>query len=99
MRDQINSAIHVIVQIDRYADGRRRVAEVAAVASQRRERFRLATLARFEAEPLKADRRVVGSTRHFPLPPTIGRWVELAGERVPDVFLAATAEAPIREAT
>ena len=71
LRDQINSAIHVIVQIDRYADGRRRVAEVAAVASQRREQFRLATLARFEAEPLQADRRVVGTTRHFPLPPGI----------------------------
>ena len=68
LRDQINSAIHVIVQIDRYADGRRRVAEVAAVASQRRETFRLATLARFEAEPLQADRRVVGTTRHYPLP-------------------------------
>jgi pilus assembly protein CpaF len=98
LRDQINSAIHVIVQIDRYADGRRRVAEVAAVASQRRERFRLATLARFEAEPLQADRRVVGRTAHFPLPPAIARWVELAGERVPDAFLAATAESPVREA-
>jgi pilus assembly protein CpaF len=99
LRDQINSAIHVIVQIDRYADGRRRVAEVAAVASQRRERFRLATLARFEAEPLQADRRVKGRTRHFPLPPAIARWVELAGERVPDAFLAATAEPQVREAT
>ena len=98
LRDQINSAIHVIVQIDRYADGRRRVAEVAAVASQRREQFRLATLARFEAEPLQADRRVVGTTRHFPLPPGIERWIELSGERIPDAFAAATAQAPIREA-
>ena len=30
LRDQINSAIHLIVQIDRYADGKRRIAEVAA---------------------------------------------------------------------
>ena len=100
LRDQINSAIHVIVQIDRYADGRRRVAEVAAVASQRRETFRLATLARFEAEPLQADRRVVGTTRHYPLPEAILRWVQLAGERVPDVFLQAEADtlrAPVRE--
>jgi pilus assembly protein CpaF len=98
LRDQINSAIHVIVQIDRYADGRRRVAEVAAVASQRREVFRLATLARFEAEPLQADRRVVGRMRHFPLPPGILRWVELAGEKVPAAFVEAEAEAaPVRE--
>jgi pilus assembly protein CpaF len=99
LRDQINSAIHVIVQIDRFADGRRRVAEVAAVASRRREVFRLATLARFDAEPLQADRSVLGRTRHFPLPPIIHRWVELAGERVPDVYLASEADAPVREVT
>jgi pilus assembly protein CpaF len=99
LRDQINSAIHVIVQIERYADGSRRVAEVAAVASQRREQFRLATLARFEPEPLELGRRVRGRTRHFPLPPAIARWVELAGERVPDAFLAATTASPVREVT
>jgi pilus assembly protein CpaF len=101
LRDQINSAIHVIVQIDRYADGRRRVAEVAAVASQRREPFRLATLARFEAEPLGPDRRVVGRVAHFPLPAAIRRWVDLAGERVPAAFdaEAGTAYAPEREAS
>ena len=34
LRDQINSAIDVIVQVDRYADGGRRVSELAVVASQ-----------------------------------------------------------------
>src|ERR671915_64287 len=56
LRDQINSAIHVIVQIDRFADGGRRISEVAAVASNRREPFRLATVARFETEPIGPDR-------------------------------------------
>ena len=37
LRDQINSAIDVIVQVDRYADGRRRMSELAVVASNRRE--------------------------------------------------------------
>ena len=60
LRDQINNAIDVIVQIDRYADGRRRIAEVAVVASSRRETFRLAPVARFDAEPVGADRRVTG---------------------------------------
>jgi pilus assembly protein CpaF len=69
LRDQINQAIHVIVQIDRGADGRRRVTEVASVASSRREPFRLRTVARFEAEPLTPDRRVVGAMTHFALPP------------------------------
>ena len=34
LRDQINSAIDVIVQVDRFADGGRRVSELAVVASQ-----------------------------------------------------------------
>src|SRR4029079_17749683 len=73
LRDQINSAIHVIVQIDRFADGRRRIAEVAIVASTRRETFRLATVARFDSDPIGPDRRVTGTMRHFPLPAAIDR--------------------------
>jgi pilus assembly protein CpaF len=86
LRDQINNAIHVIVQIDRYADGRRRVAEVAVVASRRREPFRLAPVAWFEADPLGPDRRVAGRVRHACLPEAIARRLELAGERVPPEF-------------
>ena len=64
LRDQINSAIHVIVQIDRYADGARRITEVAVVASSRRETFRLATVARVRDRP---DRP--GPPRHRHVPP------------------------------
>jgi pilus assembly protein CpaF len=86
LRDQINNAIHVIVQLDRYADGRRRVSEVAVVASHRREEFRLASVAAFEAEPLGPDRRVVGRMRHARLPEPIARQLGLAGEPVPPEF-------------
>jgi pilus assembly protein CpaF len=86
LRDQINSAIHVIVQIDRYADGRRRVGEVAVVASHRRETFRLASVASFEADPLGPDRRVVGRVRHARLPEAVARQLQLAGEPVPPEF-------------
>jgi pilus assembly protein CpaF len=86
LRDQINNAIHVIVQIDRFADARRRVAEVAVVASNRREPFKLAPVASFEADPLGPDRRVTGRVRHGRLPDAIARRLELAGERVPPQF-------------
>jgi pilus assembly protein CpaF len=89
------------VQIDRYADGRRRIAEVALVASARRETFRLGTVARFEADPIGADRKVSGRFRHYPLPPTIARRLMLMGHSVPDEFgPEAEAEAtPEREAS
>jgi pilus assembly protein CpaF len=89
LRDQINSAIHVIVQIDRQADGARRISEIAAVASSRREPFRLATVARFDADPIGPDRRVTGTFRHFPLPEGIARHLRLSGEAVPAQFGAA----------
>jgi pilus assembly protein CpaF len=93
LRDQINSAIHVIVQIDRFADGARRIAEIAAVASERREEFRLGTVARFEADPIGPDRRVTGSFRHFPLPAGIAEHLRMQGETIPPAFSVA-AELP-----
>jgi pilus assembly protein CpaF len=89
LRDQINNAIDVIVQIERYADGRRRLAEVAVVASKRRETFRLAPVARFDADPIGPDRRVTGRFVHARLPDPVARRLMLAGEAVPPEFAEA----------
>jgi pilus assembly protein CpaF len=89
LRDQINSAIDVIVQVDRFADGARRVSEVAVVASRRRETFRLASVMAFENEPIGPDRRVRGSHVHRALPPAVERRLMLAGVPVPPEFTAA----------
>jgi pilus assembly protein CpaF len=100
LRDQINSAIDVIVQLARGPDGSRRLVEVAALASRHRETFRLATLADFQQEPLRADRVVRGRFRHFPVPEEIGERLLLAGESVPSAFGVAAPglAAPEREA-
>jgi pilus assembly protein CpaF len=99
LRDQINNAIHAIVQIDRGADGGRRVTEVALVASERRQSFRLGTVARFESDPLGPDRQVTGRMRHFRLPPAIATHLELAAEPAPGEFGASAemAQTPERE--
>ena len=83
LRDQINSAIDVIVQVDRFADGGRRVSEVAVVASHRRETFRLASVLAFENEPIGPDRRVRGRHVHRALPEAVVRRLMLAGVAVP----------------
>ncbi|HEY1514957.1 MAG TPA: CpaF family protein [Solirubrobacteraceae bacterium] len=99
LREYINSAIHVIVQIDRGADGLRRVTEVAVVASKRGEPFQLQTAMRFESDPIGPDREVTGTARHFELPERISTHLMLAGVEVPPAFvLAASASAPSREA-
>jgi pilus assembly protein CpaF len=99
LREYINSAIHVIVQIDRNADGVRRVSEVAVVASKRGEPFRLHSAMRFETDPIGPDREVTGTWHHFELPARIAQHLLLAGVDVPAAFKLATGEAaPTREA-
>jgi pilus assembly protein CpaF len=100
LRDQINSAIDVIVQLARGPDGSRRLVEVTALASRHREIFRLATLADFQQEPLRPDRVVRGRFRHFPVPEAIAQRLFLAGESVPAAFGVAAPgmAAPEREA-
>ena len=86
LRDQINNAIQVVVQIDRYPDGERRVSELAVVESSRREKFRLRNVSRFEADPLGPDRRVTGRVCYAPLPPAIADHVRQADCEIPAVF-------------
>jgi pilus assembly protein CpaF len=101
LRDQVNSAIDVIVQLVRGADGKRRVFEVAAVASERRETFRLATVAMFDADPIGPERVVTGTFRHYPLPEALEHRLMLAGEPVPEEFTVRSdlPRTPEREAS
>jgi pilus assembly protein CpaF len=97
IRDQINSAVDVIVHLARSVDGTRRIVEVATVASRRRETFRLATLAEFHPEPLGPDRVVRGQFEHFPLPRPLAERLVLAGEAVPAAFGVATEAGEVHE--
>ena len=102
LRDQINSAIDVIVQLERSADGRRRIVEVAAVSSRLREDFRLATIMRFDPDPIGADRVVTGTWVHYPLPDVVAERLRVKAEIAPAVYTEEAAdelEAPERAST
>ncbi|MFE2374040.1 CpaF family protein [Streptomyces sp. NPDC059398] len=86
LRDQINSAVDVIVQLTRHADGSRRISEMSLLVSHGRESFRIAPVARFRAEPMNADRVVHGRFEHLPLPRRIAERLYLANEAVPPAF-------------
>jgi pilus assembly protein CpaF len=99
LRDQINSAIDVIVQLERSADGRRRIVEVAAVSSRLREEFRLATIMRFDPDPIGPDRVVTGTWVHYPLPDVVAERLRVRAEVAPAVYTEEAAdelEAPER---
>ncbi|GAA1825296.1 CpaF family protein [Microlunatus capsulatus] len=75
IRDQVNNAIDVVVQLSRHADGTRRITQIAYVVSARREDYRLHTLAEFDP-----------STRQFvrhPAPAKLVRALAAAGEELP----------------
>ncbi|MCI0383866.1 CpaF family protein [Streptomyces sp. CNQ085] len=86
LRDQINSALDVIVQLGRYPDGTRRVSEIAVLDSRGREEYRIATVCRFDPLPVGADGAVRGVFRHLPLPRRVAERLHLKGESVPPAF-------------
>jgi pilus assembly protein CpaF len=94
-----NSAIDVIVQVDRFADGKRRLSEVAVVASHRRETFRLASVMEFASDPVGPDRTVTGRAVHRQLPEAVLRRLFLAGVTVPPEFTGIESDAAAVERT
>jgi pilus assembly protein CpaF len=97
VRDQINSAIDVMIHLGRGVDGSRRIVEIAAVASNRRELFRLQSVLRFMAEPIGVDRVVRGEFVHYPVPKNLANRLFIAGESVPPAFGVGDDESLRRE--
>jgi pilus assembly protein CpaF len=92
LHDQINSAVDVVVQLTRFADGARRVTEIAVLDSHGGEPYRLATVARFDARPMTPDGRVHGAFRYFPLPRRTADRLYMAGQPIPQAFGVAHTE-------
>lgn len=85
LRDQVNSAVDVVVQLSRSADGARRITEVCQVVSRRREEFTLAPIMRWED---------LAETPHFARYALTHQLVERLrsrGERIPLDFEQAPA--------
>ncbi|WP_369233553.1 CpaF family protein [Streptomyces sp. R21] len=91
LKDQINSAVDVVVQLARHADGSRKIAEIALLVSHGREQFRIATVTRFVPRPIGADRVVHGHFEHLPLPRPVAEKLYVAGEPLPQAFGVAEA--------
>ncbi|MEC4017115.1 CpaF family protein [Streptomyces sp. H27-D2] len=92
LRDQINSALDVIVQLTRNADGSRKIGEIAILDSHGREDFRLATVCRFNARPMTADGVVHGEFAYHPLPRRVADRLYMAGQPIPQAYGVATSE-------
>lgn len=82
IRDQINSAIDVIVQLERDSKGVRRVRQIEAVTSERRDGYTTEPIMRYEELP-----QVGQSNFHlFRLPDVISSRIHGRGESIPGSF-------------
>jgi len=82
IRDQVNGAIDVIVQLNRTHDGTRRVTEICYVMSRRKEEFALETLTRWDPDLMRPD-GVRGDFERYPLPEQLLRRLERGREQAP----------------
>ncbi|MEU3304017.1 MULTISPECIES: CpaF family protein [unclassified Streptomyces] len=92
IKDQINSAVDVIVQLTRHADGSRRITEIAIVDSHGREEYRIVTVCRFDAQPMSADGRIHGVFEYLPLPRRVAERLYMKNEPIPPAFGVAESE-------
>ena len=71
------------------------------MSSRLRKEFRLATIMRFEADPVAADRSVTGTWVHYLLPDVVADRLRVRGEAAPAVYTTEAAdelETPERKA-
>ncbi|MDR1766983.1 MAG: CpaF family protein [Propionibacteriaceae bacterium] len=89
LRDQINGAVDLIVQLNRFPDGSRKVVEIAALTSAGRDNYVLAPVMTFVHEPLVHGKPVVGQFRPHPIWEELERRLVEGGETVPAAFTRA----------
>ncbi|TQK52178.1 pilus assembly protein CpaF [Streptomyces sp. SLBN-118] len=86
LQDQINSAVDVIVQLTRHADGSRKITEIAVLDSHGREPFKIVSVCRFLSRPMGADGKIYGHFEYYPLPRRVADRFHMTGQPLPQAF-------------
>ncbi len=87
IREQMASAIHMVVQIARMADGTRKVTNVSEVTGMEGQVVTMQDLFKFEQRGMDADGRIVGDFRFTGIHPQFAEKFKMAGIQLPqDIF-------------
>jgi len=87
IREQMQSAIHMVIQISRFPDGTRKVVSVAEVSGMEGQVVTMQDLFRFEQKGIDTDGRVLGELRTTGIRPRFAEKFEVAGIHLPpDMF-------------
>jgi len=88
IREQITSAIHVMIQIARLADGSRKITHVSEIAGMEGDVVTMQDLFRFEQQGIDSDGRVVGNFKGTGIRPRFTEKFEVAGIHLPAELFA-----------
>ena len=87
IREQIGSAIHMVIQISRLSDGSRRLTYVTEVSGMEGEIVTMQDLFRFEQEGIDSEGQVVGQFRSTGIRPRFDERFAVAGITLPsDIY-------------
>ncbi|MBN1781046.1 CpaF family protein [bacterium] len=87
MREQISSAINIIVQISRLSDGTRKVMKISEITGMEGDTISLQDIYLFEKMGVREDGQVLGGFRSTGLRPKFAEQLETSGIKLPsDIF-------------
>ena len=89
IREQMSSAIHVVIQIARFSDGSRKLTSVSEVSGMEGQIVTMQDLFRYEQTGIDSDGRVLGELRTTGIRPRFVEKFEVSGIHLPmDLFTA-----------
>ncbi|HEX6533496.1 MAG TPA: CpaF family protein [Gemmatimonadaceae bacterium] len=89
MREQISSALDVIIQVARLSDGTRRVVSITEVTGMEGDIIATQEIYRFRRRGIGQDGRIVGAFEATGIRPTFSERLKLAGVELPTAFFEA----------
>jgi len=92
IREQMSSALHLILQISRFRDGGRRITYITEVAGMEGEIVTLQDIFRFEQEGIDEHGRILGALRPTGIRPSFAEGFAQAGIAVPEGLFQNVAE-------
>ena len=88
IREQVSSALHLLVHLARFSDGVRRVTKVTEITGMEGQIITMQDLFQFTQTGMDSEGRVLGSMAATGLRPSFSQKFEMAGIQLPDsVFL------------
>ena len=92
IREQIASALHLIIQIARFRDGSRRITHVTEVSGMEGTVVTLQDIFRFHQKGIDENGRVAGGLQSTGIRPTFTDRFAVAGVRLPELLFQNTVE-------